>query len=252
MSGLTSSPGISTPNNRAARLSWVKSLISALPAPGYWILTATSRPSFHTARCTWPMDAAAAGLVVEEAKLLAPVGAELPAREPGARSAAGSGGAASCSLVSVARYGPAISGGSAASKIDNAWPNFIAPPLSSPRTWKICSAVRCWISVRDDLGRTAADALAEPERGAAREPDRQRGHYRGPGHRVLGHVVHMVILPHRGVRMVRVQRALLQRCWPRLGRRSFPARREPTRLSWRQVSALTYLPRRTRIRRSRH
>ena len=58
----------------------------------------------------------------------------------------GSGGAASCSLVSVARYGLAISGGSAASKMDSAWPSFMAPPLSSPRTRKICSAVRCWIS----------------------------------------------------------------------------------------------------------
>ena len=28
-----------------------------------------------------------------------------------------------------------------------AWPNFIAPPLSSPSVLKSCSAVRCWISV---------------------------------------------------------------------------------------------------------
>ena len=28
-----------------------------------------------------------------------------------------------------------------------AWPNFIAPPLSSPRVLKTCSAVRIWISV---------------------------------------------------------------------------------------------------------
>ncbi len=59
---------------------------------------------------------------------------------------AGSGGADSCSRVSVARYGPAISGGSAASKMDSAWPSFMAPPLSSPRTRKIWSAVRRWIS----------------------------------------------------------------------------------------------------------
>ena len=44
--------------------------------------------------------------------------------------AAGSGGAASCSRVSAARYGPAISSGSAASKTDRAWPIFMAPPLS--------------------------------------------------------------------------------------------------------------------------
>ena len=35
--------------------------MSALPAPGYWIFTATSRPSRYTALCTWPIDAAAAG-----------------------------------------------------------------------------------------------------------------------------------------------------------------------------------------------
>ena len=35
--------------------------MSAVAAPGYWILTATSRPSRHVARCTWPMLAAAAG-----------------------------------------------------------------------------------------------------------------------------------------------------------------------------------------------
>ena len=34
----------------------------ASSAPGYWTLTATSRPSPHTARCTWPMLAEAAGV----------------------------------------------------------------------------------------------------------------------------------------------------------------------------------------------
>ena len=60
--GRTSRPGISTENSRATRLSWVKSLSRALPAPGYWIFTATRRPSCQTAWCTWPIDAAAAGL----------------------------------------------------------------------------------------------------------------------------------------------------------------------------------------------
>ena len=59
---------------------------------------------------------------------------------------AGIGGAESCSRVRVARYGPANSSGSAASKIDMAWPNFMAPPLRSPRTLKTCSAVRACIS----------------------------------------------------------------------------------------------------------
>ena len=144
--GRTSRPGISTENSRAARLSWLKSLSRALPAPGYWIFTATWRPSRQTARCTWPIDAAAAGLSSNSANCSRQSG---PSSSASTRYTvrAGSGGAASWSLVSVARYGPAISGGKAASKIDSACPNFIAPPLSSPRTRKIWSAVRCWISV---------------------------------------------------------------------------------------------------------
>lgn len=43
-----------------SRASWLKSLISALPTPGYCTFTATARPSCQTARCTCPMDAAAA------------------------------------------------------------------------------------------------------------------------------------------------------------------------------------------------
>ncbi len=43
---------MSTPNSLPIRLSWVKSLISAFPAPGYWIFTATRLPSCQIARCT--------------------------------------------------------------------------------------------------------------------------------------------------------------------------------------------------------
>ena len=52
-------------------------------------------------------------------------------------TAGGIGGAASCRRVSVSRYGPISSSGSATSKMLMAWPNFIAPPLSCPRTEKI-------------------------------------------------------------------------------------------------------------------
>ena len=121
--------------SRAKRLSWFKSLISALPAPGYWILTATWRPSCQTARCTWPMDAAAAGWSSNSAKLARHCSPMSPASTL-CIAWAGSGGADSCSLVRVARYGSAISGGSAASNTDSACPSFIAPPLSSPRTLK--------------------------------------------------------------------------------------------------------------------
>ena len=41
----------------------------------------------------------------------------------------------------------------------------------------------------DELGQ-AADAFPQPDGRAARQPDRQPGHLRGPGHRALGHVAH--------------------------------------------------------------
>src|SRR5690625_2096359 len=56
-------------------------------------------------------------------------------------------GAESCNRVSAARYAPANCSGMAASNTDSAWPNFIAPPLSSPKTRNTCSAVRSWTSV---------------------------------------------------------------------------------------------------------
>jgi hypothetical protein len=56
-----SRPGTQPAATLATREIWRMSLISAAPAPGYWIFTATSRPSVHTARCTCPMDAEATG-----------------------------------------------------------------------------------------------------------------------------------------------------------------------------------------------
>ena len=113
----------------------------ALPAPGYWILTATSRPSRQTARCTCPIEAAAAGESSNEVNRRRQVVPRLSASTVWTVEA-GIGGAESCNLVNVARYGAAHSSGSAASKMLMAWPNFIAPPLSSPSVLKTCSAVR--------------------------------------------------------------------------------------------------------------
>ena len=70
---------------------------------------------FHTARCTWPMLAAAAGLSSNSANLSRQSGPSCSASTL-CTVATGIGGAASCSLVSACRYGPAISSGSAASK----------------------------------------------------------------------------------------------------------------------------------------
>jgi len=69
------------PNSRATRLSWLKSLSRARPAPGYWILTATWRPSRQIARCTWPIDAAALGVSSNSAKLVPPGLAQVPGED---------------------------------------------------------------------------------------------------------------------------------------------------------------------------
>ncbi len=119
--------------------------MNALSAPGYCTFTATTRPSCQTALCTWPIDAAAAGTSSNSAKRVRQ-SSPSSSRRIAWIDSAGSGGAASWSLVSAARYGPATSSGIAASKMLMAWPIFMAPPLSSPRTLNICSAVRAWSS----------------------------------------------------------------------------------------------------------
>ena len=97
-----SRPGIQPAATRPTRATWVKSEISASPAPGYCTLTATSRPSFHTARCTCPIEAAAAGASSNERNRRRHCGPSSAASTL-CTVAAGIGGAASCSLVSVAR-----------------------------------------------------------------------------------------------------------------------------------------------------
>ena len=103
MIGLMSTPGTHEPAIRATREIWLRSESRALPAPGYWILTATSRPSRHTARCTCPMDAAAAGTSSNSTSLVfAQRGPSSSARMACTRGAP-IGGPDSWSLVSVAR-----------------------------------------------------------------------------------------------------------------------------------------------------
>ena len=102
------------PSTGPSRANWSRSALSAAPAPGYWILTATSRPSFHTARCTWPMLAAAAARSSNISNL-----ARHPVPSCSAINrltvAGGIGGAAFCSLASASRYGSAYSSGMPAS-----------------------------------------------------------------------------------------------------------------------------------------
>ncbi len=97
-----SMPGIQAVATRATLETLARSESRAFPAPGYWIFTATSRPSRQVARCTCPIEAAAIAVSSKEVNRL---------RQRGPSSAAmtsltlagGRAGALSCNLVSIAR-----------------------------------------------------------------------------------------------------------------------------------------------------
>ena len=95
-------PGTQAVASRATRETWARSLSSAGPAPGYWTLTATARPSRQMPRWTCPIDAAATGLSSNSTKLRRHRGPSCSASTAWTVEA-GSGGALSCSLVSIAR-----------------------------------------------------------------------------------------------------------------------------------------------------
>ena len=102
----------------------------AASMPGLSTLTATSRPSFSTAKCTWAIEALATGAASKLAKTLS-IG------RPNARStvsratSAGKGGTRSCSLASSL----AMSAGIRSRRVEMTWPNLtkIGPSVSSPR-----------------------------------------------------------------------------------------------------------------------
>ncbi|COY75202.1 Uncharacterised protein [Mycobacterium tuberculosis] len=80
----------------------MRSARSASSAPGYWILTATSRPSDQIALCTWPMLADATGVSLNELNRSRHLVPSCPSSTR-CTLLAGSGGASFCSLVSASR-----------------------------------------------------------------------------------------------------------------------------------------------------
>ena len=70
-------------------------------------------------------------------------------------------------MTSASRNGAAYSSGTAASNTLSAWPNFMAPPLSSPSTANSCSALRAIIwaeisSLSPPTSRRPQPAAARP------------------------------------------------------------------------------------------
>ena len=115
-----------------ARASWrISSTSSSIAAsiPGRRTLTATSRPSRSTAKCTCAIEALATGTgskLANTASIGSPNARSTIARATGA----GNGGTRSCSLASSS----AMSGGSRSRRVDSTWPNLtkIGPSRSSP------------------------------------------------------------------------------------------------------------------------
>ena len=195
-----SRPGISTPNSRAMRLSWVKSLFSALPAPGYWIFTATARPSVQTARWTCPMEAAAAGWSSNSAKLVPPVRPEVGGQD----LVHGAGGQRRRGLLELGQGGAVRAGdlrrqrrledGQGLAELER-------PALELAQDPEDLLGGALLDLLGDDLGRPAAEPLAEPERGPARQAHRQGGQLGGArdgaARQVTRRISHISIVGYR-------------------------------------------------------
>ena len=177
---MRSTPGTQAVIIRASREALARSDIRALSAPGYWIFTATGRPSFQTARCTWPMLAAAAGLSSKDWNLRRHC---LPkfSTSTACTFSAGSAGACSCSFVSVARYGRGDVLGQGGLEDAHRLADLHRPALELPEHAEhLLGGARLQLG-GDGLGRGAADPLADPEGRPARVPDRQGRHLGAAG-----------------------------------------------------------------------
>ena len=98
--------------------------------PGRSTLTATSRPSFSTAKCTWAIEALATGAASKLVKTLS-IGRPKARSTVSRATASGKGGTRSCSLASSL----AMSAGIRSRRVEMTWPNLtkIGPSVSSPR-----------------------------------------------------------------------------------------------------------------------
>ncbi len=131
---------IFSPSRRFCMSEWIASAI-----PGYWTLTATSRPSGRVARCTWPIDADAIGVSSKSAKMRAsfsPRSCSITLRI----GLNDTGLASCCRLARISwNCGRISSGTSPRSTADSVCPTFIAAPRIPPSTLtSACADFSCW------------------------------------------------------------------------------------------------------------
>ena len=117
---------------------------TAAATPGYWTLTATSRPSCSRARYTCPIDAAATGSSSNSAKtslIGSPSSSSITLRI----SLKETFGAASRSAASLCWNSSRYSSGTRpTSRNDSTCPSFMAAPFIVPSAVTICSAASIW------------------------------------------------------------------------------------------------------------
>src|SRR5215208_6291576 len=121
----------------ASRAAWPRSWMSlsiCRGAFGRWTLTATRLPFGSTARCTWPIEAAASAWWSNSRKRRS-IGSPRSSRTTRSTSANGNGRTSSCRPRSSAT----TSGGTMSGRVERSWPNLtnVGPSSSSiSRKWR--------------------------------------------------------------------------------------------------------------------
>jgi len=152
---------------------WLMSLSRAGPAPGYWILTATSRPSFQTPRTDLGRQHLVDDLGRQRGGAVLQLGEHHPV---GRRELLGKG-----RLEDRQRL-----------------PELHRAALELPQHLEELLGRAGLQLGGDELGRLAPHPLAEAEGGAPGEAQRQRGQLGRSGHGIARKVTHPVIVTRAG------------------------------------------------------
>jgi hypothetical protein len=129
--------------------------------PGYWVLTATSRPSASRARCTCEIEAAARGVASNSEKTSATGRPSSLVTAPSMTEAA-RGGTRSCSEARLSTKGV----GRRSGRVEANWPALIRVPPSAPAVSSNRPAPRRWASSQSS-GRTSPGHHRARSRSAA-------------------------------------------------------------------------------------
>ncbi len=117
--------------------AWSRSSRMAVPTPGYWTLTATTRPSAITARWTCPIDAAATGSG-SQSRNSSSGGAPSSSHTTWSARLGAIGGTSCWSWASASR----AAGGRPSATKPSIWPSFMAAPFIWPSSVATSSALR--------------------------------------------------------------------------------------------------------------